>query len=71
MEAGTHSAWVSRLLNKLGLETVVANPRKVRLIAESTQKSDPEDARMLARLARVDRKLLSRFITGAKRPNWI
>jgi len=58
LEAGTHSGWVSRVLKQMGLETVVANPRKVRLIAESTQKSDPEDARMLARLARVDRKLL-------------
>jgi transposase len=58
LEAGTHSGWVSRWLKQLGLETVVANPRKVRLIAESTQKSDPEDARMLARLARVDRRLL-------------
>lgn len=55
LEAGTHSGWVSRWLKQLGLETVVANPRKVRLIAESTQKSDSEDARMLARL---DRKLL-------------
>lgn len=58
LEAGTHSGWVSRVLKQMGLEAVVANPRKVRLIAENTKKSDPEDARTLARLARVDRKLL-------------
>lgn len=46
------------MLKELGLEAVVANPRKVRLIGENTKKSDPEDARMLARLVRVDRKLL-------------
>lgn len=58
MEVGTHSGWVSRVLKQMGLEVVVANARKVRLIAESTKKSDSEDARILARLARVDRKLL-------------
>jgi transposase len=28
MEAGTHSPWVSRFLQKLGLRVIVANPRK-------------------------------------------
>jgi transposase len=58
LEAGTHSGWVSRALREAGLEPVVANPRKVRLIAESNQKGDDQDAETLARLARADRKLL-------------
>ena len=32
MEVGTHSPWVSRLLQKLGHEMVVANPKQVKLI---------------------------------------
>jgi transposase len=37
---------------------VVLNPRRVRLIAESTLKSDTIDAEILARLSRFDLKLL-------------
>jgi len=59
IEAGTHSPWVSRLLEELGHQVVVANPRKVRLIYESDRKNDRQDARMLARLGRVDVSLLS------------
>ena len=58
LEAGTHSGWVSRALRAAGLEPVIANPRKVRLIAENNQKGDAADAEALARLARADRKLL-------------
>jgi len=32
MEAGTHSPWVSRFLQELGLRVIVANPRKTRAI---------------------------------------
>ena len=32
IEAGTHSPWVSRLLEECGHEVLVANPRKIRLI---------------------------------------
>ena len=59
LEVGTHSPWVSELLEEAGHEVVVANPRKVRLIGESRQKDDRLDAEYLARLARVDPKLLS------------
>jgi transposase len=59
IEAGTHSPWVSRLLEEFGHEVIVANPRKVRLIYESNRKNDRLDARMLARLGRVDASLLS------------
>ena len=38
---------------------IVANPRKVRLITQSVKKNDRMDAEQLARLARVDPKLLS------------
>jgi transposase len=58
MEVGTHSPWVSRLLSSLGHEVIVANPRQLKLITESSRKDDKVDARMLARLARVDPELL-------------
>lgn len=58
MEVGTHSPWVSRLLTALGHEVIVANARQVRLISQSTRKDDKLDARMLARLARIDPALL-------------
>lgn len=59
IEAGTHSPWVSRVLAGLGHEVIVANPRKVRLISDNEGKDDRVDAELLARLGRVDVKLLS------------
>jgi len=59
LETGTHSPWVSRLLQALGHEVIVAHARNVRLIGESRRKDDRIDARTLARLARVDPQLLS------------
>lgn len=58
LEVGTHSPWMSRLLAGLGHEVIVANPRQVRLIAESDRKRDRTDAEQLARLGRVDPTLL-------------
>ncbi len=58
IEVGTHSPWVQRLLQELGHETITANPRYVRLIYCSGNKNDQLDAERLARLARVDPKLL-------------
>jgi transposase len=58
IEVGTHSPWVSRELKKLGHEVIVANARQVKLISQSSRKNDKMDARMLARLARVDPELL-------------
>jgi transposase len=46
------------LLKSLGHEAIVANPRQLKLITESSRKNDRVDAEMLARLARVDVKLL-------------
>lgn len=57
-ECGPSSPWVYRLLREWGHEVVVVNPRKVRLIAESTLKSDRIDAEILARLSRFDGGLL-------------
>src|SRR5918994_902554 len=58
IEAGAHSPWVSRLLEECGHEVLVANPRKMRLIYANKQKTDEIDAENLARLARLDPKLL-------------
>lgn len=58
MEVGTHSPWVSRLLQSWGHEVIVANARQVKLISASSRKDDRLDAETLARLARVDPQLL-------------
>jgi transposase len=58
MEVGTHSPWLSRGLSRLGFEVIVANARQVQLISASSRKNDRMDARLLARLARVDPQLL-------------
>jgi transposase len=59
LEAGTHSPWIAELAASLGHEVIVANPRKVALISQNHRKSDRVDAEALARLARLDRRLLS------------
>jgi transposase len=66
MEAGTHSPWVSRFLQELGLRVIVANPRKTRAIYENERKSDRRDAMMLARLARMDPTLLHPIEHGSQ-----
>jgi len=58
LETGTHSPWVSRLLSELGHETIVAHARSVRLIGERRRKDDRLDAMALARLVRIDPRLL-------------
>jgi transposase len=58
IEAGTHSPWASRVLEGCGHEVLVANARKLRLIYSNKRKTDEVDAENLARLARVDPKLL-------------
>jgi transposase len=58
LEVGPHSPWASRLLAACGLEVVVANPRQVPLIARGGRKSDSIDSENLARLGRMDPKLL-------------
>jgi len=59
IETGTHSPWISRMLEECGHEVLVANARKVRLIYGEGRKNDKIDAEKLARLARLDPKLLA------------
>lgn len=58
IEVGAQSPWVSRLIRDCGHEAVVANPRKTSLIYGNKRKTNRIDAEMLARLVRVDSKLL-------------
>jgi transposase len=64
IEAGTHSPWVSRLLEECGHEVLVANARKLRLIYSNKQETDEVDAESLAR----DWRASTHSNTGAKRP---
>jgi transposase len=59
VETGTHSPWVSQLLEARGFRVLVGNARKLRLIWDSTNKTDQRDAEMLARIVRFDPRLLS------------
>jgi transposase len=59
LEVGTHSHWVSRLLDELGHEVIIANPRMLRFIYGNDSKSDRADAAYLARVGRLDPSLLS------------
>jgi transposase len=58
LEVGTHSPWVSNLLESLGHEVYVANPRKMESIRKNKRKNDKKDARTLTRLVRADPQLL-------------
>jgi transposase len=54
MEATCGWSWLSDLLQDLGLEVRLANPSKVRIIAESQIKTDKIDAQVLAQLLRTN-----------------
>jgi len=58
-EVCTHSPWITPIVDAHGCESIVANPRKFSYIAKTNKKNDRTDAETLARLARVDPKLLS------------
>ena len=58
MEVGSHSRWASQTLKDLGHEVIVADVRKLRLIYKNPRKDDKVGAEYLARLARLDPKLL-------------
>lgn len=59
IEAGAQSRWVAVVLEDLKHEVIVSNPRQVQLISANDSKNDANDAKLLARLARVDPSLLS------------
>ena len=58
LETSTHSPGVSRLIKDSGHDMLVANARHVRLVYQNHRKNDQLDAENLARLARLDPKLL-------------
>jgi len=58
LEVGTHSPWVTNLLESMGHQVYVANPRKMESIQKNKRKNDKKDARTLARLVRSDPELL-------------
>lgn len=58
LEVGPQSPWMSRLLEELEHEVLVANAREVALVYASRRKGDRVDAESLARLARLDPRLL-------------
>jgi transposase len=59
LECGTHSPWMSCLLQQLGHQVIVANARKIPTITESESKNDGRDAEQLALMAAFNPKLLS------------
>lgn len=59
LEVGGHSPWVSELLADGGCEVLVANARKLRAVYQNERKCDKLDARMLAKIARLDPELLA------------
>jgi transposase len=59
IEAGAQSAWIARHLSAMGFEVIVADARKLRVIATSYTKNDKNDAEILARLGRADRSIFS------------
>jgi transposase len=73
IETGTHSPWVSRMLEECGHEVLVANARKLRLIYANKRKTDEVDAlrTWLAWLEWI-RSCCTHSSTGAKsaRPIW-
>lgn len=66
IEVGTHSPWISRLLTAEAMKVTVANARKLRAIYQNERKCDALDARMLAKLVRVDPDLLSPIRHGSE-----
>lgn len=59
MEVGTHSPWLSRLSTSTGHETLVVDPRRLRLLTENERKRDKRDAQLLAEMGRSAPQLLT------------
>jgi len=70
-EAPAAYEWFFRLLEDLADRLVLAHPKKLRVIAESTRKSDKIDAEVLGVfLALPDARTLSERHDGACRLPW-
>lgn len=59
LETGTHSPWVGREIEACGHEVVIANARQLPIVYAARRKTDQVDGEKLARLARVDLRLLA------------
>ncbi len=72
IEAGTHSPWASRVLERCGHEVLVANARKLRLIYANKRKTDEVDAlRTWPAWPGWTRSSCTPSSTGAKTPRLI
>jgi transposase len=58
LEVGTHSRWADQIATDCCREVLVANPRKLAFIYQNDRKSDEVDAEALARVGRLDPRLL-------------
>lgn len=58
MEVGCHSPWVSRIAERYCAKVYVANSRRLKFIYANERKSDVVDAEALARVGRMDARLL-------------
>jgi transposase len=65
LETGTHSPWVSPLLEGHGHQVIVANARKIPVITASESKNDRNDGEQLARMAAFDRSRFTLSSTAA------
>jgi transposase len=59
IEVGTHSRWVSQVIEECGHRVTIADPRRLKVISASNSKTDRRDAELLARLGRADESLLA------------
>ncbi len=59
IEVGAQSPWIAELLEQLGPEVFVANPRQVGWIGKSRHKTDRVDAKKLAQLGQFNPQLLA------------
>jgi len=54
IEATRNWYWMSDLVEEMGLRPILAHPKKVRIIAEATVKTDKIDSEVLAHLERTN-----------------
>lgn len=55
LEVGCESGWVAREAEAMGLVVRCVNPRRLKLVAQTTLKTDELDAEVLARLCRLSK----------------